>query len=274
VVEVAVLVVVGVEVVVVVVVVEVVVVVVVVSLLLQHCCCWWWWWCGCSRVGGAVALVAVARVRLVRRGAVVGLHSMHPDVLHVWDELRRVTCVTSCAVSQADFHPLYRCLHIYEVMGIRSECETYYKTQRKIQAESDLVLRPFKDMPKISEYYEQFFHKVAGFFLIEDTVLSTTQGLLTKQWVDDLWDVATREIARVLPGHLRQCETVGSLAFPTTTLVHSSQPVDGSLAFPTTTLLHSSQPVDSHPFCVDALLHRDAFPSRLYSAHARGGSGH
>ena len=21
------------------------------------------------------------------------------------------------------FHPLYRCLHIYEVMGIRSECE-------------------------------------------------------------------------------------------------------------------------------------------------------
>jgi hypothetical protein len=100
-------------------------------------------------------------------------------------------------------------------MGIRSECETYYKTQRKIQAESDLVLRPFKDMPKISEYYEQFFHKVAGFFLIEDTVLSTTQGLLTKQWVDDLWDVATREIARVLPGHLRQCETVGSLAFST-----------------------------------------------------------
>lgn len=33
------------------------------------------------------------------------------------------------------FHPLYRCLHIYEVMGIRSECEAYYKEERKKQAQ-------------------------------------------------------------------------------------------------------------------------------------------
>ena len=31
------------------------------------------------------------------------------------------------ASDQADFHPLYRCLHISEVMGIRDQIESYYK---------------------------------------------------------------------------------------------------------------------------------------------------
>eukprot|EP00729_Bicosta_minor_P018660 gene18660-17395_t len=38
-------------------------------------------------------------------------------------------------VEDGYFHPLYRCLHIYEVMGIRSECEAYYKEERKKQAQ-------------------------------------------------------------------------------------------------------------------------------------------
>ena len=76
--------------------------------------------------------------------------------------------------------------------------QAYYKEERKKQAQ--LVLGPFAGMTtQINpDECEVFFHHIVGFFVIEFQVLSTTQHLLTRQWVDDLWDVAVAEIARVL----------------------------------------------------------------------------
>ena len=54
-----------------------------------------------------------------------------------------------------------------------------------------------------SEAYKQCFYQVAGFFIVEHTVLGTAQSLLSKQWVDDLWDQAVREIARVMQQRLK-----------------------------------------------------------------------
>ena len=93
-------------------------------------------------------------------------------------------------------------------MGVREECELYYKTQRQMQL-TQLVLEPFTNLTIPPAKYEAFFHSVAGFFLVEHNVLETTkghntQGLVTKQWVDDLWETAVTEIARVISKQVRQ----------------------------------------------------------------------
>lgn len=49
-----------------------------------------------------------------------------------------------------DFSPVYRCLHIYTVVGARETFETYYRKQRKKQAR--LVLQPPTNMVGISCY--------------------------------------------------------------------------------------------------------------------------
>lgn len=43
-----------------------------------------------------------------------------------------------------DFSPVYRCLHIFSVLGSRDTFETYYRQQRKQQAR--LVLQPPTNM--------------------------------------------------------------------------------------------------------------------------------
>jgi len=48
------------------------------------------------------------------------------------------------AGEHADFSPIYRCLHIYDVLGVSGECEKYYKEERRKQA--DLVLVPSSQM--------------------------------------------------------------------------------------------------------------------------------
>lgn len=50
--------------------------------------------------------------------------------------------------------------------------------------------------------YRDYFYQVAGFFVVEDTVLSTTDGLLTKQWVDELWELALSKISEVVRAQL------------------------------------------------------------------------
>ncbi len=40
------------------------------------------------------------------------------------------------------------------------------------------------------------------FFLIEDTVLSTTESLIERQWIDEVWESAVARIAGVLEVHL------------------------------------------------------------------------
>jgi hypothetical protein len=47
-----------------------------------------------------------------------------------------------------DFSPVYRCLHIYTVLGSRETFETYYRKQRKKQAR--LVLQPPTNMVRVS----------------------------------------------------------------------------------------------------------------------------
>ncbi|XP_052358475.1 exocyst complex component 6-like, partial [Oncorhynchus keta] len=102
-----------------------------------------------------------------------------------------------------DFSPVYRCLHIYTVLGDRETFENYYRKQRKKQAR--LVLQPQSNMQETVEGYRRYFNQIVGFFLVEDHVLHSTQGLLTRAFTDELWNMALSKITAVLRTHSSYC---------------------------------------------------------------------
>jgi hypothetical protein len=77
-----------------------------------------------------------------------------------------------------DFSPVYKCLHIYTVLGEREEFEKYYRKQRRQQA--SLTLQPPANMHEAIDGYRVYFHGIVGFFVCEDHVLNTGNGLISR----------------------------------------------------------------------------------------------
>uniref|UniRef100_A0A8C3XAS0 Exocyst complex component 6B n=1 Tax=Cyanoderma ruficeps TaxID=181631 RepID=A0A8C3XAS0_9PASS len=59
-----------------------------------------------------------------------------------------------------DFSPVYRCLHIYSVLGARETFESYYRKQRRKQAR--LVLQPPSNMHETLDGYRKYFNQIVG----------------------------------------------------------------------------------------------------------------
>uniref|UniRef100_A0A8B9JVT3 Exocyst complex component n=1 Tax=Astyanax mexicanus TaxID=7994 RepID=A0A8B9JVT3_ASTMX len=98
-----------------------------------------------------------------------------------------------------DFSPVYRCLHIYTVLGSRDTFESYYRKQRRKQAR--LVLQPHSNMHETLEGYRRYFNQIVGFFVVEDHILHTTQGLVNRAYVEELWEVALSKTIAALRTH-------------------------------------------------------------------------
>uniref|UniRef100_A0A8C0HAT4 Exocyst complex component n=1 Tax=Chelonoidis abingdonii TaxID=106734 RepID=A0A8C0HAT4_CHEAB len=102
-----------------------------------------------------------------------------------------------------DFSPVYRCLHIYSVLGDGETFENYYRKQRRKQAR--LVLQPQSSMHETVEGYRRYFNQIVGFFVVEDHILHVTQGLVTRAYTDELWNMALSKIIAVLRTHSSYC---------------------------------------------------------------------
>ncbi|KAJ9592812.1 hypothetical protein L9F63_015503 [Diploptera punctata] len=102
-----------------------------------------------------------------------------------------------------DFSPVYRCLHIYTVLGSRETFETYYRKQRKKQAR--LVLQPPTNMHYSQSWYRTYIHGIVGFFVVEDHVLNTGNGLVNRTYLDEVWNMALSKIVNALRTHSAYC---------------------------------------------------------------------
>ncbi|KAK0146570.1 Exocyst complex component 6 [Merluccius polli] len=103
-----------------------------------------------------------------------------------------------------DFSPVYRCLHIYSILGDRETFENYYRKQRKKQAR--LVLQPQANMHETAEGYRKYFNQIVGFFVVEDHILHATQGLVTRAFTEELWNMALSKVIAVLRTHSSYCD--------------------------------------------------------------------
>uniref|UniRef100_H2YEW7 Exocyst complex component n=1 Tax=Ciona savignyi TaxID=51511 RepID=H2YEW7_CIOSA len=95
-----------------------------------------------------------------------------------------------------DFSPVYKCLHIFGLVGSQAQFETYYRTQRKNQAR--LVLEPPASMQDNPDAFAKYFYQIVGFFVVEDHVLHTAPNLISRQVLDDLWEMALSKLVAVL----------------------------------------------------------------------------
>ncbi|XP_054845918.1 exocyst complex component 6B isoform X2 [Eublepharis macularius] len=102
-----------------------------------------------------------------------------------------------------DFSPVYRCLHIYSVLGARETFENYYRKQRRKQAR--LVLQPPSNMHETLDGYRKYFNQIVGFFVIEDHILHTTPGLVDRAYLEELWDMALSKTVAALRTHSSYC---------------------------------------------------------------------
>ncbi|XP_061107978.1 exocyst complex component 6B isoform X3 [Conger conger] len=132
-------------------------------------------------------------------GAGVSCSVAPPGGLMVYVSVRQVPG----AQDLVDFSPVYRCLHIYTGLGARDTFESYYRKQRRKQAR--LVLQPHSNMHETLDGYRRYFNQIVGFFVVEDHVLHTTQGLVNRAYVEELWELALSKTIAALRTHSSYC---------------------------------------------------------------------
>ncbi|KAM4706566.1 exocyst complex component 6B [Discoglossus pictus] len=124
-----------------------------------------------------------------------------------------------------DFSPVYRCLHIYTVLGSREIFENYYRKQRRKQAR--LVLQPPSNMHETLDGYRKYFHQIVGFFVVEDHILHTAFGLVNRAYIDELWDLALSKTMAALRTHSSYCSDPNLVLDLKNLIVHFADTLQG-----------------------------------------------
>ncbi|ESN92296.1 hypothetical protein HELRODRAFT_157969 [Helobdella robusta] len=102
-----------------------------------------------------------------------------------------------------DFAPVYRCMHIYSVLGSKDTFESYYRNQRRKQGR--LALQPSVAMANTLACYKNYFFEMVGFFVVENHILKTTSGLINQGYIDEFWESALVKVIAVLRMHIGSC---------------------------------------------------------------------
>ncbi|XP_011498453.1 PREDICTED: exocyst complex component 6B [Ceratosolen solmsi marchali] len=102
-----------------------------------------------------------------------------------------------------DYSSVYRCMHIYSVLREGDTFKAYYRQQRQQQAR--LVLQPPINMHESIDDYRHYIHGIVGFFVVEDHILNTGNGLTTRSYLDELWSMALSKIVNALRTHSAYC---------------------------------------------------------------------
>ncbi|KAI5680468.1 hypothetical protein M9H77_01695 [Catharanthus roseus] len=107
-----------------------------------------------------------------------------------------------------DLTPLYRAYHINQTLGLEDRFKQYYFENRKLQLTSDFQV---SSMTPFLESHQTFFAQIAGFFIVEDRVLRTGGGLISKMEVENLWDTAVSKMCSVLEDQFSRMQTANHL---------------------------------------------------------------
>jgi hypothetical protein len=118
-----------------------------------------------------------------------------------------------CAQDLIDFSPVYRCLHIHTVLGKREQFIDSYRSGRRSQVR--LAIKPRSIWKGEINDFKCYFYGIMGFFVVEDTILHTTQelrphkgegeGLVTLHIVHEFWKMALSEVLAVLRNNCNSC---------------------------------------------------------------------
>ncbi|KAJ1687685.1 hypothetical protein LUZ63_019075 [Rhynchospora breviuscula] len=126
------------------------------------------------------------------------------------DDIAAAAASAPDAASAAGFDltPLYRAHHIHTTLGLEDRFKKYYFENRKLQLTSDFQV---SSMTPFLESHQTFLAQIAGFFIIEDRILRTGGGLVSRADVDSLWDAAVAKMVAVLEDQFSRMQTANHL---------------------------------------------------------------
>ncbi|KAF9428505.1 hypothetical protein BGZ94_002134 [Podila epigama] len=107
-----------------------------------------------------------------------------------------------------DFKPLYQCLHIYDELGQRAEFRANYAEDRKAQAKLTLssMTSSFNIKERNTDNFESLLQDILGFFIVEHIILHSTVNFRTQAQLDELCDLVTNLLLRLLSEGLANCQ--------------------------------------------------------------------
>ncbi|CAN6319658.1 unnamed protein product [Urochloa humidicola] len=103
-----------------------------------------------------------------------------------------------------DLTPVYRAHHMHTCLGMGEKFRDYYYKNRLMQLNLDMQIstsQPFL------ESRQPFLAQVAGFFIVEERVLRTADGLLTESQVESTWETAIAKITSILEEQFARMRT-------------------------------------------------------------------
>lgn len=107
-----------------------------------------------------------------------------------------------------DLTRLYRAYHIHRSLGFEDRFKKYYFENRKLQLTSDFQV---SSMMPFLESHQTFFAQIAGFFIVEDKVMRTGGGLISRWEVDNMWELAVSKMCSVLEDQFSRMQTASHL---------------------------------------------------------------
>ncbi|KAJ8898605.1 hypothetical protein K2173_004218 [Erythroxylum novogranatense] len=107
-----------------------------------------------------------------------------------------------------DLTPLYRAYHVHQTLGLEDRFKQYYFENRKLQLTSDFQV---SSMTPFLESHQTFFAQIAGFFIVEDRILRTGGGLISRFEVENLWETAVSKMCSVLEDQFSRMQTANHL---------------------------------------------------------------
>ncbi|CAF3446362.1 unnamed protein product [Rotaria sp. Silwood1] len=95
-----------------------------------------------------------------------------------------------------DFSPIYKSLHINVFLNCKEEFSKHY--QREKQKQAPVIMDVPPKMHESFDAFKKYLQRVTGFFIVEDHVMNTTEGLIDQRFYYELSERATQQLLAVL----------------------------------------------------------------------------
>jgi hypothetical protein len=95
-----------------------------------------------------------------------------------------------------DFSSIYKSLHINLFLNCKEEFSKHY--QREKQKQAPVIMDVPPKMHESFDAFKKYLQRVTGFFIVEDHVMNTTEGLIDQRFYYELCERATQQLLSVL----------------------------------------------------------------------------
>lgn len=116
--------------------------------------------------------------------------------------------VNEDSILEFDLTPIYRAHHIHTYLGLQEQFREYYYRNRTLQLNSDLQIQSNQTF---LESHQTFLAQIAGYFIVENRVLRTADGLQSDAKVQTMWAAAASKLTSVLKDHFSQMDVASHI---------------------------------------------------------------